>query len=672
MGFLSRVLYGNQEQRNGSLPGWLVGHFGGGTAAGPSVSEESSLRYAAVFACVKIISEDIASLPLITYRQRGRSKERARDHALYPVLHDLANPELTSFEWRELMLSHLLLWGNGYSEIEYSPQGQVRALWPLRPDSIEKIERNRQGTLEYHYRLPDQTIKVLPWYRIHHIKGAGGDGIRGWSPIRMAARQAVGLGLAAEEFGARFFSNGARPGILLKAPGKLTDKAYERLRESFASEHQGLSNAHRTKILEEGLDIATVGIPPNEAQFLETRKFQVQEIARLFRVPPHLLADLDRATFSNIEHQSLSYVIHTLRPWLVRHEQAIYRDLLFVEERPDYFVRYQVAGLLRGDTATRYAAYTSAITTGWMTRNEARDLEDLNPIDGLDDPLVPMNMMEAGAPSAPASTTPARSHEHGEQRMAADVSEPEPWDERANATRSNRQRIMRRSVRLWEDAAGRLVKREVADIRRGMARNFGKRSQAEFETWLASFYEGLREALSDYFRALMDSYAETIWADVAAELEGDPVEWSDELREWIATYLANLAAGYTVGGEKQLRALLAEAEDEEAAQAAIEERLSGWEENRAQKTALEQAFEAGNALALVGYVAGGVTALRWSARGDSCPLCKKLDGRRVRMGRPFVEEGDTVDADGVDPLPIARSIKHGPLHSGCDCVVVAG
>lgn len=669
MGYLTRVL-GKQEQRS-SFPSWLADHFGASTAAGPAVSEESALRFAAVYACVRIIAEDIASLPLVVYRQQGRAKERAKEHPLYPVLHDLANPEMTSFEWRELMLSHLLLWGNAYSEIDYDNAGAVRGLWPLHPARVEDIRRTNQGRLEYVYRLPDNTLKALPWFRVHHVRGLGGDGLRGWSPIRLAAREAVGLGLAAQEFGSRFFSNGARPGVLLKAPGKLSDKAYERLRESFASEHQGLSNAHRTKILEEGLDVATVGIPPNEAQFLETRKFQVQEIARIFRVPPHLLADLDRATFSNIEHQSLSYVTHTLRPWLVRHEQAIWRDLLFVEERADYFVRYQVAGLLRGDTATRYAAYATAINTGFMTRNEARDLEDLNPLDGLDEPLVPLNMMEAGAEPVFAPAQPTREHAHGEQRMAAGVTEPEPWTERAQAAGNNRQKLMRRSVRLWEDAAGRLVKRETADIRRALPK-LGKRSAAGFEEWLAGFYEELRAALPDYFRALMLTYAETILADVAAELDGEPQEMTDELRQWVEEYLSNLAASYTVGGEKQLRALLDEADDEEAAQTLIEERLTGWEENRATKTALEQAYEAGNALAIVGYVAAGVTTLRWRARGESCPLCKKLDGRRVKTGQPFVEEGQTVEAEGANPLPVARTLKHGPLHSGCDCVTIAG
>lgn len=671
MGYLTRVL-GKQEQRS-SFPGWLVDHFGAPSMAGPAVSEESSLRSAAVYACVRIIAEDIASLPLIVYRRVGRTTERARQHPLYTVLHDLANPQMTSFEWRELMLSHLLLWGNGYSEIDYGGGNTVRALWPLRPDRVEEINRVAGGRLEYVYRLPDNSLRTLPGYRVHHIKGLGGDGLRGWSPIRLAGRQAVGLGLAAEEFGARFFSNGARPGLLLKAPGKLSDPAYNRLKEAFAGEHQGLSNAHRTKILEEGLDIATIGIPPNEAQFLETRKFQVQEIARIFRVPPHLLADLDRATFSNIEHQSLSYVIHTLRPWLVRHEQAIYRDLIAVEERPDYFVRYQVAGLLRGDTATRYAAYTTAITTGWMTRNEARELEELNPLDGLDEPLVPLNMIEVGAePPAPTPAPTRDDHAHGELRMAADVSEPEPWDERAERVRVDRQALMRRHVRMWEDAASRAVKREVADIRKALPRHIGKRDAAGFEEWLATFYEQMRGWLPDYFRALLTTYAETIMAAVAAEVGGEPRPLDDDLKAWIEGYLTNLAAVHTVGGEKQLRALVAEAEDEESLAAAVEDRLTGWEDNRATKTALEQAFEAGNALAIVGYVYAGRKFLRWSARGESCPLCRKLDGRRIPIGGAFADEGDTVDADGVDPLPVVRKVRHGPLHSGCDCVTISG
>jgi len=359
------------------------------TYAGPAVTEENAMRSSAVYACIRIISESIAALPLVLYKQSGRDKSKANSHPLYPVLHNLANPDMTALEWRELMISHCLLCGNGYSEKEIDNAGKIRALWPLRPDKMEDMQRGANGQLYYLYRMPDQTQRAIPSYRIHHLKGLG-NGLMGYSPIMQAAKQAIGLSLAAEEYGARFYSNGARPGLIFRHPGKLTDQAAKRLKESFAAEHQGLSNAHRTKILEEGMDVTTIGIANNEAQFLETRKFQVTEIARIYRVPPHMLADLDRATFSNIEQQSINFVMYTLMPWLVRHEQAIYRDLLTESERRTMFAKYNVEGMLRGDTLSRYQSYQVAVNNTILTPNEIRELEDRNPIEGGDVLFTPV------------------------------------------------------------------------------------------------------------------------------------------------------------------------------------------------------------------------------------------------------------------------------------------
>lgn len=649
-----------QEKRAGIDPRLFELMIGGAPSyAGPPVNEESAMRYSAVYACVRIISESIASLPLVLFRHTGRSKNKATAHPLYPILHNLANPLMTAFEWRELAMSHVALTGNHWSEIEYERgNGRITALWPLNPSKMEGHERRDDG-IWWRYRQPDNQ---LTWFKpgsVHHIKGLG-DGIMGISPIAQAARQATGLGLATEEFGARFFSNGARPGIVLKHPKFLSSDAMNKLKASWNADHGGLSQSHRVKILEEGMDIATIGVPPNEAQFLETRKFQVTEIARIYRVPPHMLADLDRATFSNIEHQSLSFVMHTLMPWLVRHEQAIYRDLLLERERGSYFVKYQVGGLLRGDVTSRYQAYTTGITNGFLTRNEARELEDLNPIDGLDEPLLPLNMVEANNPPPP-------------QPLPAPTRAPlRLVENRADGTRRDRQAIMNRTVRLFEDAASRVVTRETSAIRKAARNRLGKRDTESFQTWLESFYRQLRTWFPDYFRAILLAYAESILASVAAELGGEPAEMDEELREWVEGYLANYTEVYAVGGEKQLRALLAEAEDDEAAQAAVLERMDGWEETKAQKEGFAQSFEAGNALAIYGYVAAGVSFLRWSARGESCPLCRKMDGRRIKIDDAFFEEGDTLTAEGVDPLPIIRTVKHGPLHAGCDCVTIAG
>jgi len=664
--WVANLLSGEQRALSSSQLFELIA-AGNSTYAGPSVTEDNAMRSSAVYACIRIISESIASLPLVLYKQQGRNKNRATTHPLYPLLHDMANPEMTAFEWRELMVAHALLRGNGYSEIDTDNFGKVRALWPLNPAMMEGYER-RGGLLHWLYRLPDGNLRTIESSRIHHIKGLG-DGVMGYSPIQQAAKQAVGLSLAAEEYGSRFYSNGARPGLILKHPGKLSPAAAERLKASFASEHQGLSNAHRTKILEEGMDVTTIGIPNNEAQFLETRKFQVTEIARIYRVPPHMLADLDRATFSNIEQQSLNFVIYTLMPWLVRHEQAIYRDLLSPEERRNHFAKYIVEGMLRGDALSRYQSYQVAINNTILTPNEIRELEDRNPVEGGDVLFTPLNMIELGKAPAPQPSAPVAAQD-GSQAAQRNwhVVDGREW----RAVGADRRALIRRNIRLFEDATERAVKREVSDIRKAVKSKFGKRAAGDFSKWLEGFYTDMRAWLPDYYRALMETYAETIMASVATELGGEPAELNDELREWITGYLDNFAAVYAVGSHKQLNALLEEAENEEDAEKRITERLDAWEGNKATKTALDQAVEAGNALAVFGYVAAGVSFLRWSASGESCPLCRKLDGRRIPIKGAFFKEGDTHEADGVDPLPIVRTIRHSPLHGGCDCSVVAG
>lgn len=637
---------------------------------GRRVSEEGSLTNTAVYACVRIISESLASLPLVLFRTTGRSRRRATEHPLYPVLHDMANPEMTAFEWREFTLSKTLLWGNSYSEIEYNRAGDVVALWPLLADKMEEITRDDSGQKVYHYRMPGGDVKFFPDYKIHHLHGLGYDGVLGYSPIRMAM-QAVGLSLATEEFGSRFFSNGARMSGVLTHPGRLSEDAQMRLSNSMSMENAGLSNAHRIRILEEGMQWQPMTIPPEEAQFLETRKFQTTEIARVFRVPPHMLADLDRATFSNIEHQGLEFTIHTLRPWIVRHEQAIKRDLLTSEDRVAHKPSYIVDGLLRGDIKTRYEAYSIAVQNGWLNRNEVRELEDRNPEPELDEYLVPLNMIEAGQQAAPEPVTEEPRHEHYGYVVRDDVEPAAPLLE--TRARDNRQALLRRHVRLFEDAAGRLVRREVADIRRALPRQLRSRDAEGFLEWLAEFYADLRGVIPGYFRALLLTYAESMLASVADELDADEIELSEELRTWIEQYLENYATVYAVGSERQLRALVRDAADAgEDVEAAVVERMDGWEDTKPGKEGLGQAFEAGNALAIFGYGTAGVAYLRWSARGDSCPLCQKLDGTRIPISGAFVDKGDIVEADGVDPLPIVRTIKHGPLHGGCDCVVIAG
>jgi HK97 family phage portal protein len=359
---------------------------------GKSVTEATALATVAVYACVRILSETLASLPLILYRRLPRGKERATDHPLYSILHDSPNPEMSAFNFKEALMAHLVTWGNNYAEIEWEDRLTVKGLWPLRPDRIQAVRENEN--IVYKYNSPTGMVS-LPSYRVLHIPGLSFDGLVGYAPITLA-REAIGLSLATEEFGARFFGNGSAPGGALKHPKTMSKEAKENLRKAWNEQHSGLENQHKVAILEEGLDWVKIGIPPNDAQFLETRKFQKNEIASFFHIPPHMIGDLERATFSNIEEQALEFVVYTMRPWLVRWEQAINQKLLNPNERKEYFVEFLVDALLRGNFESRTRGYWQAIQGGWMSPNEVRDLENRNPREGGDEYLQPVNMVISG------------------------------------------------------------------------------------------------------------------------------------------------------------------------------------------------------------------------------------------------------------------------------------
>ena len=370
-----------QDALNGSGYSFMFGR----SAAGQAVNERSAMQMSAVYACVRILAESIASLPLHFYQYNDAGgKEKAVSHPLYWLLHDEPNPEMSSFSFRETLMTHLLLWGNAYAQIIRNGRGEVIALYPLMPDRMV-VDRDARGRIYYEYTRSDSDANtlgkkssvILSPEDVFHIPGLGFDGLVGYSPIAMA-KQAIGMGLACDEYGAAFYQNGAQPGGVLEHPNVVKDP--KRVRESWNAIYQGSRNAHRIAVLEEGMTYKPITISPEQAQFLETRKFQIDEIARIFRIPPHMIGDLEKSSFSNIEQQSLEFVKYTLAPWISRWEQAIQRSLLLLSERTRYFARFNVEGLLRGDYQSRMNGYAVARQNGWMSANDIRELESLDMI----------------------------------------------------------------------------------------------------------------------------------------------------------------------------------------------------------------------------------------------------------------------------------------------------
>lgn len=399
MGIIKGLFKSRDKPRDRLVgPGYTF--YMGGTTAGKVVTERSAMQMTAVYACVRILSEAVAGLPLHLYRYKSDGgKENAIDHPLYLLLHEEPNPEMSSFVFRETLMTHLLLWGNAYAQILRNGKGEIVALYPLMANRMT-VNRDREGQLYYEYQRSfdeaegkaGETVVLMP-EDVLHIPGLGFDGLVGYSPIAMA-RNAIGLAIATEEYGSKFFANGAATSGALEHPSVIKDP--QRVRDAWMSQFGGSSNSGKIAELEEGMKYTPISISPEQAQFLETRKFQISEIARIFRIPPHMIGDLERSTFSNIEQQSLEFVKYTLDPWVVRWEQSIQRSLLSVTEKKRYFIKFNLEGHLRGDYQSRMEGYAAARQNGWMSANDIRELEYMDripPEEGGDLYLINGNML---------------------------------------------------------------------------------------------------------------------------------------------------------------------------------------------------------------------------------------------------------------------------------------
>ena len=447
MGIKSLFGFGQaRDKPQNSAAGAGYSFLFGRTTAGKPVNENTAMQTTAVYACVRILAEAIASLPLHVYKYKdGGGKELVIDHPLYQVLHDEPNSEMTSFVFRETLMSHLLIWGNAYAQIIRDGSGRVLELYPLLPNKID-VQRDERGEIYYVYsrntdenpNFKDHGQIVLKKEDVLHIPALGYDGLIGYSPIAMA-KNAVGMTLACEEYGASFFANGANPGGVLEHPGVLKDPG--RVRESWNSVYRGSSNAGKVAVLEEGMHYQQIGIPPEEAQFLETRKFQLNEIARLYRIPPHMVGDLEKSSFNNIEQQSLEFVKYTLDPWVIRWEQALQKALLLPGEKGKVIIKFNVDGLLRGDYASRMQGYATGRQNGWFSTNDIREMENLNPIsDEEGGNLYLVNGSMTKLCDAGAFATSPQTEGSGEQFQEGDKPPDEPDTEESQNNRRRKRR----------------------------------------------------------------------------------------------------------------------------------------------------------------------------------------------------------------------------------------
>lgn len=567
MGLLRSVMEQRAIPRSGygEPAAFLTDLFGGrASLAGTSVTPETATAAPAVLNAVTLIAKTIASLPLHLLKKRSdRGTDEAREHPLFRLVCQQPNPLMTSFEFRELLAVHLELWGNFFAHIETSRAGRIVGLWPLHPSQVTMLLSPDRRQAFYEWQPARGGVEVFTAEEVFHIRGMNSNGYLGQSAIAVA-RESIGLTLAAEETAAAFYGNDAAPGGVLEHPKALSDEAYKRLKATWNARFQGPRKKGLMAILEEGTTWKTVAMPLKDAQFIETRKFQIEEVARIFDLPPHKLKSLDRATFSNIEHQGIEFLVDSMGPRFVRIEQRLNADLLSESEvERGLFFRFRLEGRLRGDMKARYESYALARQWGWLSTNDIRELEDLNPLPGDegDDYLVPLNMLPAGGatpPAKPPAATPPRT-----PGAAPAAPEPDADDEERTSPAAI---LLGQSVHVLADAFQRCARKESLALRRQLERDG---TGADLAAWHEAFWVDhralVRDALLPACRMLAGAFGRPEGEELARALAE-----ASTAREQVATRAALTTA--LAQGPDAVRALLDQWDSTRARDAARRER----------------------------------------------------------------------------------------------------
>jgi HK97 family phage portal protein len=654
MGIFSKLLR-SSIIGGGSLTAYddfWYGVTGGPTKAGTTVNEETALKYLTVFACVSLISGDIARLPLILYqRSKDGSKKRVLDHPLSDILHNAPNPSTTSFNFRESAQNNLLTWGNTYSEIKRAPyKGEILSLAriPVTPGAVS-IKKSKRGVIFYEWNDPEKGRQRKRKQDIFHIPGFGFNGLVGMSLIGLA-RETIGLGMATEEFGSLYFGQGTHPAGVYEMDGYLGDNE-ESFKKTLKEGYTGLGKSHTIMIAQGGAKYKPMTMPLNDSQFLETRKFQKTEICGMYHVPPHKVAIHDQnSNHNNLEQENSGYVDSCLMHWIIRWEQNISLQLLTREERiQGLFAEFLVDGLLRGDSQARGEFYGKMFQVGALSPNKILAKENMNPIEGGDQHFVQLNMIPLNMAG----------------EFAKENNEPKKEDKAFREYRAKnsilvRDRISKQYYPLFQRAAQSIVNKEGLAVKGQINKQRKNRANSDMQSWLDSFYRKLPAEIKSKVGPVIRSFSEAIQAASADEM-GIDVGISEDLEKFIDDYINRYSERHIESSLGQLSSLLKENID------LLEERVDEWEEKRADKIALNETVRNSNAIYQAVAFGVGLSTV-WRIRGKTCPYCTSLRGKRVATGQNFVNDGEELNPDGVNgPMKIRGLKAHPPLHQGCDC-----
>lgn len=634
------------------------------TPAGVHVSNHKALGITAFWAGVRIISQTIAGLPIGAFERLDSGSRPAREHNVHRLLHVRPNPHMTPYTLKELRTAHMITWGNSYCEIEYDRANRPIALWPLLPDrtDVEIVNGKKM------YWTMVKGAKVwLASDRILHVPGLGYDGLKGYNVVHMH-RNSLGLTMAADEYGARFFGNSGRPSGILTHPGKPEPPEREQYRQEWGQVHDGLTRSQRTAVLWGGMDWKPISIPPDEAQFLETRGMQIEEVSRILNINPILLQHFQKATTwgTGVGQFLTAYAKFTIAPWLVRDEDSFNYDLFSEAERGRMYVKYNLNALLRGDAKEQAEVLEIKHRNGIINADEWRELDEDNPLpDGQGEVyFVPLNWIPRDqAMQAPELPPPAPGAAGARNQRTGQ-------EAREQRSLKMRERLRQAHMAAFLDGARRFVRRDVQGAQRAIKQAFesGADPVVALNRWIEEFYPGQQRTIMQTMLPLVSALASAVAAEAADEVGAEP----EDIATFAQEYTENLASREAGSSRGQLLALIQEESPEEM-QAALTTRTEEWSITRAGKVAENEVVRVANGAARFAYAAAGVSFLVWRANARACPLCQSMDGRRAGVRGSFLSPGDTVSPGGdTAPLTADRNISAPPLHGGCGCSISPG
>jgi len=665
-GYLQRVKQFFKRKGYGPGNDYWYGPVQAPTKAGVDIDEVAALNFSAVWNAIQIISGTIGSLPLHLLRRAGKNTEKMTSESIYGVLHSVANPEMSAMSYREATGAHVVSWGNSYTEIVRSKTGEVVELWPIGPNRVKPERKNDK--MFYEISIGGGQKVTLPREKVLHIPGLGFDGLMGYSVLNKA-RESIALGMATEEFGSRYFGDGTHPGVVVSHPLALGPDAHKRLKKDLTNAYSGLGKSHKLLLLEEGMKMENIGIPPEDSQFLQTRQFQTVEVARWFNIDPSKLKDHSRSTFNNIEHLSIMHVVDCITPWMVRIEQCLDMQLLTPEQRQlGFFFKHNVEGLLRGDTAARAEFYSKMFNIGAYSINEIREKENMNPVDGGDERFVPLNMV----PLSMAKEVAVPKPDPEPAQIVAPEGDEEPEEENGRdwmnamvegrAGADIRDRVARQYRDLFFSMAKRIVNKESLAVKKAVERR-NKRADETFDAWIIDFYSGMDGYIRQEAKPAMKGLARAVRDAAGKEIDGDETTEA-EFDKFVDDYVGTYSLRHIASSTGQIQSL----EDDQE----IKDRVDEWADKRPDKIADNETVRLGGAVAQFVFWGAGLSCV-WRIRGSkTCPYCRSLSGKRVAKGQSFANTGDELNPKGgTGPMKIWGLKSHPPLHRGCDCYIAS-